>query len=64
MLCSGSDQEESLYFGYSFPQSSTQVVSDSGEQDTKQRDSHQSVENAEQLPAFCFGGDVSETWTL
>ena len=64
MLCWGSDQEEHLYFGYSFPQSSTQVVSDSSEQDTKQRDSHQRVENAEQLPSFCFGGDVSKTWMM
>lgn len=40
------------------------MVSDSSEQDTKQRDSHQRVENAEQLPAFCFGGDVSKTCTM
>lgn len=60
----GSDQEESLYFGDSFPQSSTQMISKSSEQDTKHRDSHQRIENAEQLPSFCLGGGVSKTWAM
>lgn len=58
-----SDQEESLYFGNSFPQPGTQVVSDSSQQDTKQWDSNKRVENAEQLPSLCLRGGVSKTWT-
>lgn len=57
----GPDPEESLYFRNSFPQPSTQMVSDSSEQDAKHRDSHQGVENAEQHPSFGLGGDVSKT---
>lgn len=60
-LSVGSDQEESLYFGDSFPQPSTQMVSNSSKQDTKHWDSHQCVENAEQLPSFCLRGGVSKT---
>lgn len=62
-VCVSSYQEESLYFGNSFSQPSTQVVSDPSQQDTKQWDTNQRVENTEQLPAFCLRGGVSETWT-
>lgn len=58
------DQKESLYFGDGLPQSSTQVVSDSRQQDTKQWDSHQSIENAEELSSFRLGRDVTKTWHL
>lgn len=58
-----SDQEELLYLGDSFPQPSTQMVSHSSEQDTKHWDSHQGIEDAEQLPSFCFGRNVSKTCT-
>lgn len=56
------DQEESFYFGNQPPQPGTQVVSDSSQQDAKQRDSHQRVEDAEQLPPFRLRGGVSKTW--
>lgn len=58
------DQKESLYFGDGLPQSSTQVVSDSRQQDTKQWDSYQSIENAEELSSFRLGRDVTKTWHL
>lgn len=61
-MCVWSNQEESLYFGNSFPQPGSQVVSNSSQQDTKQWDSNQCVENTEQLPAFCLRGGVPETW--
>lgn len=62
-FCILSYQEESLYFGNSFPQPSSQVVSDSSQQDPKEWDANQSIENTEQLPAFGLRRGVSETWT-
>lgn len=58
-----SNQEESLYFGHSFPQPSSQMISNSSEQDTEHWNSHQSIENTEQLPSFSLWGGVSKTWT-
>lgn len=55
------DQKESLNFEYSFSQSSTQVVTNSSQQDTKQGDSHQSIENTEQLASIRFRRNVSKT---
>lgn len=60
-ICLGPHQEENFYFGNSFPQPSTQMVSNASEEDTKQWDSHEGVENAEQLSSVCLGGDVSKT---
>lgn len=53
-------QEESLYFGDGLPQTRTQVVSHSGQQEAKHGNAYQRVADTEQLATLRLGRDVTE----
>lgn len=51
-----------FHLGDALYENGSQLISNAGQQEAKQRNSKYGVQNAEDLSPLCAGGDVSITW--